>query len=79
LVSITTALIAMKHPSDMAASPLRRHAADALRQARKLPIGHKRNELRQLAVGLLWLDKRNLQAKVRDRITAMLAMNEKRS
>jgi DNA-directed RNA polymerase specialized sigma24 family protein len=41
----------MKNPSDMAVSPLRRHAADALRRARKLPIGHERNNLRQLGYG----------------------------
>jgi hypothetical protein len=38
--------------------PIRRQAAEALRRARKLPIGHARNDLRQLAVGLLWLEKR---------------------
>jgi len=39
-------------------SPLRRQAADALTRARKLPVGHDRNDLRQLALGLLWLEKR---------------------
>jgi hypothetical protein len=29
-----------------------RHAADALRRARKLPVGAARNDLRQLARGL---------------------------
>jgi hypothetical protein len=53
-------------------SPLRRHAADALRRARKLPIGHDRNDLRQLACGLLWLEKRELQAKVQIRLDTML-------
>jgi len=43
-------------------SPIRRHAADALRRARKLPVGHARNDLRQLAVGLLWLEKRGFVA-----------------
>jgi hypothetical protein len=38
-------------------SPRRKHAADALRRARKLPVGHSRNDLRQLAMGLLGLDK----------------------
>jgi hypothetical protein len=38
-------------------SPLKRHAADALRRARKLPVGHARNDLRQLAMGLLWLER----------------------
>ena len=48
----------MHEPIDTPASPLRRHAADALRRARRLPIGHARNDLRQLALGLLWLEKR---------------------
>src|SRR3954468_12779873 len=48
----------MSKPSTAAIRPIRRQAADALRRARKLPIGHARNDLRQLAVGLLWLEKR---------------------
>jgi hypothetical protein len=48
----------MKKPSDTVVSPLRRQVADVLRRARKLPVGHARNDLRQLAVGLLWLEKR---------------------
>ena len=43
-------------------SPIRRQAADALRRARRLPIGHDRNDLRQLALGLLWLEKRGFVA-----------------
>ena len=43
-------------------SPIRRQAADALRRARKLPIGHERNDLRQVALGLLWLEKRGYVA-----------------
>ncbi len=51
----------------MEVSPLRRHAADALRRARKLPVGHARNDLRQLAAGLLWLEKRDcVKARVVD-------------
>ena len=69
---ITQAMLAlaMKRAPDAEDSPLRRHAADALRRARKLPIGHERNDLRQLAMGLLWLSKRNLQTKVQDRLAA---------
>jgi hypothetical protein len=48
-------------------SPLRQHAADALRRARKLPVVPARNDLRQLAIGLLWLDRRGLDAKVTSR------------
>jgi hypothetical protein len=66
-----------ERPSDKIASPLRRHAAEVLRQARKLPIGHQRNDLRQLAIGLLWLEKKNLQATVKKRI--ILSLNDLRS
>ena len=47
-------------------SPIRRQAADALRRARRLPIGHDRNDLRQLALGLLWLEKRGFVAVAED-------------
>ena len=69
----------MKPTPDENASLLRKQAADALRRARKLPPGHERNELRQLASGLLWLDKKNLQATVQDRVTAILALTDSRS
>jgi hypothetical protein len=52
----------MEQPKDVATSLLRKHATDALRRARKLPVGHARNDLRQLAVSLLWLDKKGMQA-----------------
>jgi hypothetical protein len=61
----------MKFPSDI--SPLRRQAADVLRRARKLPAGNDRNDLRQLAVGLLWLEKKGPQ---QGRLTTILAMDE---
>ena len=59
----------MRPPSDKPMSPLRSQAADALRHARKLPVGHARNDLRQLAVGLLWLEKRGFVAIGEDRET----------
>jgi len=59
-------------PSEIGVSPLRRHAADALRRARKLPIGHERNDLRQLGLGLLWLDKRNIDPATLHRLNAVL-------
>ena len=77
--SHSTVGLAMQRPSDTQISPLRRQAADALRRARKLPVGHARNDLRQLAVGLLWLYKKNLQATVPDRVTAILALTDLRS
>ena len=77
--SHSTVGLAMQRPSDTQISPFRRQAADALRRARKLPVGHARNNLRQLASGLLWLDKRNLRATVQDRVTAILALTDLRS
>ena len=64
----------MKHASGMTPSPLRRQAADALRRARKLPVGHDRNDLRQLAVGLLWLEKRGFKALVQEPEAALDAL-----
>jgi hypothetical protein len=48
----------------MPAQKLREHAADALRRARRLPIGSDRNDLRQLAIGLRWLARRQLESDV---------------
>ena len=39
--------------------PIRLQAVEALKRAR---IGHDRNDLRQLALGLLWLEKRGYVA-----------------
>jgi hypothetical protein len=58
----------MMERSVPADSPLRRQAADALRRARKLPVGPARNDLRQLAIGLRWLDDRG---KVHDAAEAI--------
>ena len=58
--SVRVEAMSAKKPEAIAPSPLRRHAADALRRARKLPVGHARNDLRQLAMGLIWLEKRGL-------------------
>jgi hypothetical protein len=57
----------MRQQLKTAESPIRRQAADALRRARKLPVGHARNDLRQLALGLRWLEKRGSVAIVQDR------------
>jgi hypothetical protein len=40
---------------------------DALRRARKLPVGPERNDLRQLATGLLWLHRNGMDALVEGR------------
>jgi hypothetical protein len=51
----------MSMPSNVAASPLRKQAANTLLRARKLPRGPYRNDLRQLGVGLLRLYKMGLR------------------
>jgi hypothetical protein len=52
----------MKNSSGEAMTPLKKHAVDALRRARKLPIGPHRNDLRQLAMGLRRLDREGIGA-----------------
>jgi hypothetical protein len=52
-------------------SPLELQAADALRRARRLPVGADRNDLRQLATGLLWLHRRGMDALVETRRVVM--------
>src|SRR6185312_16472804 len=52
----------MRPASEPPPSPRKLQAADALRRARQLPIGPDRNDLRQLAVGLLWMEKKGLDA-----------------
>jgi hypothetical protein len=47
----------MNTPIAVAASPVRRQAVDTFRRARKLPPGSHRNDLRQLAFGLLRLHR----------------------
>jgi hypothetical protein len=56
---------------DARASLVRRQAAEVLRRARRLPVGPDRNDLRQLAIGLLWLDKKGLSAKALRRAQAL--------
>ena len=51
-------------------SLIEQQVADALRRARRLPIGAGRNDLRQLAMGLLWLHRNGMDALVRDRTVA---------
>lgn len=47
----------MNKPYSPIVTPIRKQAADAVRRARKLPVGHDRNDLRQLAIGLRWLER----------------------
>jgi hypothetical protein len=57
------------NPIEMARrlSPLEKQAADALRRARRLPLGSVRNDLRQLASALLWLHRNGMDALVERR------------
>ena len=48
-------------------SPLEKQTRDALRRARRLPIGAERNDLRQLAMGLLWLHRNGMDALIKER------------
>lgn len=57
----------MKNISDQALSPLKKHAVDALRRARKLPVGPHRNDLRQLAIALRRLDRDGIGADFYER------------
>jgi hypothetical protein len=52
-------------------SSLEQQAADALRRARKLPVGPDRNDLRQLAVGLLWLHRKGMHALLESRLQSI--------
>jgi hypothetical protein len=81
LIVALSSTVGVSHetPLGYKALALSRQAAVALRQARKLPVGHARNDLRQLAVGLLWLEKRNLEATLREPVTAILALTDLRS
>ncbi len=51
-------------------SALEEQAAAALRRARRLPVGAERNDLRQLAMGLLWLHRNGMEALMKQRLTA---------
>jgi hypothetical protein len=48
-------------------SVLQEQAADALRRARRLPVGPTRSDLRQLAKELLWLNRNGMDALVERR------------
>jgi hypothetical protein len=59
-------------------SALEKQAADALRRARRLPIGPARNDLRQLAMGLLWLHRNGMDALMKQRPTSQLPTDAER-
>ena len=54
-------------------SQLEKQAADVLRRARRLPVGSARNDLRQLATGLLWLHRNGMDALMKQRPTSRLS------
>jgi hypothetical protein len=56
-------------------SHIEEQAADALRRARKLPLGPTRNDLRQLAMGLLWLHRNGMDALVENRIASLRSVD----
>jgi hypothetical protein len=56
-------------------SHIEEQAADALRRARKLPVGPTRNDLRQLAMGLLWLHRNGMDALVENRIASLRSVD----
>jgi hypothetical protein len=59
-------------------SALEKQAADALRRARRLPVGAARNDLRQLAMGLLWLHRNGMDALMKQRPTSQLRSDGER-
>lgn len=55
-----------------ATQALRTHAADVLRRARSVPIGSSdRRDLRQLAIGLRWLERKG-STDARERVAGCL-------
>lgn len=54
-------------------SALEKQAADALRRARRLPVGSARNDLRQLAMGLLWLHRHGMDALMKQRPSSLMS------
>jgi hypothetical protein len=63
-------------PTERNMSPLEQQAADALRRARRLPIGTSRNDLRQLAMGLLWLHRNGMRALEQERANKFASRDE---
>jgi hypothetical protein len=60
-------------------SALEKQAADALRRARRLPVGAARNDLRQLAMGLLWLHGNGMDALMKRRPISQLSADDAES
>ena len=55
-------------------SALEKQAADALRRARRLPVGAgARNDLRQLGMGLLWLHRNGMDELMKQRPMSQLS------
>ena len=60
-------------------SALEKQAADALRRARRLPVGAARNDLRQLGMGLLWLHRNGMDALMKQRPMSQLPTDDAES
>ena len=60
-------------------SALEKQAADALRRARRLPLGAARNDLRQLAMGLVWLHRNGMDALMKQRPVSQLPTDDAES
>ena len=60
-------------------SALEKQAADALRRARRLPLGAARNDLRQLAMGLVWLHRNGMDALMKQRPMSQLPADDAES
>jgi len=62
--------------SEKAINALRTHASDVLRRARAAPVGSgTRQDLRQLAIGLRWLERKG-SFDAQDRMIESLAYAE---
>jgi hypothetical protein len=59
-------------------SALEKQATDVLRRARRLPVGAARNDLRQLAMGLLCLHRNGMDALIKQRPTSQLPSSGER-
>ena len=53
-------------------SALEKQAADALRRARRLPVGAARKTCGTLPLGLLWLHRNGMDALMKQRPTSQL-------
>jgi hypothetical protein len=55
---------------------LRAQAIDALRRARRLPVGPHRNDLRQLAIGLRSLEMREMRGRTEASVATLASLQD---